>query len=119
MPRFPQVLFLMIASLVTVGVIGTSFDVVAQDKKDKKEAKKEEKKKEEKKEEKKEPKKEPFKPDPAQQEFKYLEKDKSFWIFAVAFGADGKTVAAAYRDNSVKIWDLDAKKDIQTLKGHP
>ena len=138
MPRISHVLFLLLASLVTAGVVGTSFDAVAKDKKEekkddkkiddkKKDDKKDDKKKEEKKddkkiddkkkEEKKEEKKEPFKPDPAQQEFKHVEKDKSFWIFAVSFSGDGKTVAASYRDNSVKIWDLATKKDTQTLKG--
>ena len=112
MPRISKVLFLLLAGFVTVGVVATSFDVTAQDKKkdDKKDPKKEEKKEE---------KKEPFKPDPAQQEFKYVEKEKSFWVRAVAFAADGKSLAAAYRDNVVKIWDLDAKKDKLTLKGHP
>ena len=133
MPRISHVLFLLLASLLTAAVVGTSFDAVAQDKKEdkkddkkKEEKKKEEKKddkkiddkkKEDKKEEKKEEKKEPFKPDPAQQEFKHVEKDKTFWIFAVSFSGDGKTVAASYRDNSVKIWDLATKKDTQTLKG--
>ena len=56
---------------------------------------------------------------PAQQEFEHVDKEKTYWVFAVAFAGDGKTVAAAYRDNSVKIWDIAAKKDIQTLKGLP
>ena len=66
MPRVSKILFLFLATIVTMGLIGTSFDVAAQDKKDKKDAKKEDKK-DVKKEEKKEEKKEPFKPDPAQQ----------------------------------------------------
>ncbi len=123
MSRISRIVFLLLAGLVSAGLISSSFDAFAQDKdkkkvegKDKKEDKKEvtKDKKEDKKEEKKEP---PFKPDPAQLEFKHVEKDKTFWVFAVAFGADGKTVAASYRDHSVKIWDINAKKDVQTIKG--
>jgi len=72
------------------------------DAKDKKDEKKEEKKKEE------------FKPDPAQVELK----GHKNWIFAVAFGEDGKTLASASRDRSVKVWDLGTKKDTQSLKGN-
>jgi WD40 repeat protein len=120
MPRISLVLFLALASLMTIGLIGTSFDVAAQDKKDKKDDKKDlkkEDKKDDKKDPKKEePKKEPFKPDQPQQEFKPDEKEKASWVFDVAFGSDGKTVAAAYRSHSVRIWDL-AKKNAQTIKG--
>ena len=117
MPRTSKVLFLLLATFVSAGVVATCFDVTAQDKKkeDKKDLKKEEKK-DPKKEEKKEEKKEPFKPDPAQQEFKPDEKEKSSWVNEVTFSADGKTVAAVYRNRSVKIWDL-AKKNAQTFKG--
>jgi WD40 repeat protein len=66
---------------------------------------------------KKEEKKEPFKADQPQQEFKYVAKDKTFWVYSVAFSSDGKTVAAAYKDRSVKIWDLAKKAEVQTLKG--
>jgi WD40 repeat protein len=138
MPRISKVLFLFLAVLASVGLIASNFDALAQDKDKKKEEKKDKKddkdktavkdkddkdktavkdKKDDK--DKKEVKKDPFKPDPAQLEFKHVEKEKTFWVFAVAFGADGKTVAAAYRDNTVKIWDLGAKKDVQTLKPHP
>lgn len=116
MPRVSKILFLLLATLVTIGLVGTSLNVAAQDKKDKKDAKKEDKK-DVKKEEKKEEKKEPFKPDPAQHELKYLEKDKSFWVNAVAFGADGKSVAADYRPHTVVIWDLITKKESKTIKG--
>ena len=126
MSRMSRMLFLLAAAFVTAGLIGSTFDVSAQDKdkkKDEKKAeKKEDKKKDEKKEIVKEEKKEPFKPDQAQIEFKYLDKDKKEkfpWVFAVAFAADGKTVAAAYRDNTVKIWDIAAKTDIQTFQGMP
>src|SRR6266851_4941573 len=101
MPRIFKVLSLLLASFVTAGFIATSFDVTAQDKKkdDKKDPKKDDKK-DLKKEEKKEEKKEPFKPDPAQQELKPDEKEKSAWVYDVAFGSDGKTLAAAYRNHS-------------------
>ena len=36
MPRISQALFLMLATLLTVGLFGSQFDVAAQDKKDKK-----------------------------------------------------------------------------------
>jgi WD40 repeat protein len=78
--------------------------------KDKKEEKKtdDKGKKEEKKEEKK---KEEYKPDLAQLEFKG-HKD---WIYVVAYGAGGKTLASASRDRSVKVWDLATKKEVQTF----
>ncbi|MBM3994910.1 MAG: WD40 repeat domain-containing protein [Planctomycetes bacterium] len=115
MPRISRFLFLVLASLAIIGLVGVSNDVSAKaKKKDKTDVKKEDKK-----EDKKEEKKEPFKPDPAQVEFKYVDKEKTFWVQALAFGGDGKTVAASYRDPdySVKIWDIGAKKDIQTIKG--
>jgi WD40 repeat protein len=116
MSRISSVLFLLLASFVSAALVTSSLDAVAQDKKkdDKKDVKDD--KKDPKKEEKKEEKKEPFKPDPAQQELKPDEKEKSVWVYDVAFGADGKSVAAAYRNHSVKIWDL-AKKNALILKG--
>jgi WD40 repeat protein len=123
MSRMSRVLFLLLAAFVTVGLAASNFDLAAQDKKDKKDAKKDKKEEpKDKKEEKKEEKKEPFKPDMPAQEFTYIlkgEKDetgKTFWVTGVAFGADGKTVAAIYRDNTVKIWDLAAKKDAVSIK---
>src|SRR6266567_5158432 len=131
MARISRFLFLLAVTLTLTGVIVTSVEITAQDKKkkktDEKDGKKDDKKDDKKidkkdDKDKKEEKKEPFKPDVPHQEFKYIEKDKkdekekTFWVYAVAFGADGKTVAAAYRDNTVKIWDLAAKKDVQTLK---
>lgn len=127
MSRTSRILFAFLASLATVGLISSSFDALAQDKDkkkvekdgkkdDKKDGKKDDKK-DDKKEIKKEEKKEPFKLDPAQVEFKHVEKDKTYWVYAVAFAADGKSVAASYRDYSVKIWDLAVKKDILTIKG--
>jgi WD40 repeat protein len=87
---------------------GPEKDKVAdKDKKDKKDDK-----------DKKEEKKVEFKADTPAQEFKYVaDKDKTHWVQAVAFGPGGKTVAATYRDRTIKIWDLAAKKESQTLKG--
>jgi WD40 repeat protein len=109
---------------VTAGVLASSLDLAAQDKKGVKDKKAEKDKKGEKdkKEEKKEEKKEPFKADPALQEFTYLlktdkdESGKRFWVTDVAFGPDGKTVAATYRDRTIKVWDLGAKKDSVSIK---
>lgn len=115
MSRISRVLFLLAAAFVTVGLVASNFDLVAQGKKDKKDDTKDKK-------EAKEEKKEPFKPDMPQQEFTYIlkaEKDetgKTFWVTGVAFSADGKTVAASYRDNTLKIWDLGAKKDPVSIK---
>ncbi len=140
MARVSRILFLIALAFTFSGVVLSSVEVAAQDKKkkddktaDKKDEKKDDKatdKKDDKagdkkddKDKKEEKKKEDFKPDAPQQEFKYVEKDKkdekerTFWVYSVAFGPDGKTVAAAYRNHSVKIWDLGSKKDIQTLKG--
>lgn len=124
MSRMSRVVSLLFAAFVSVGLLGSTLQVPAQDKKDK-EAKKDKKEdakdkkddKKDKKDDKKEEKKEPFKPDPAAQEFKYPEKDKSFWATEVAFGPDGKSVAAVYRNHSVILWDLGAKKEGPTLKG--
>ncbi len=98
----------MVVLLFAVAWIGTSFEIAAQDKKDKKDDKKDPIKEE---------KKEPFKPDPALTEFKYLEKDKMYWATAVAFGDDGKLLAASYRPHTVVIWDVPNKKDSKVIKG--
>ena len=118
MSRILKVFSVLLTALLMTGLVCfTSVELAAKDKKDKKTEEKKDAKKDDKKDDKKEEKKEPFKADPAQQEFRPDEKEKSVWVFAVAFGGDGKTVAAAYRNHSVKIWDLAAKKDVQTLKG--
>lgn len=123
MPRISRILFFLVAGFVTVGLIGSNFDLAAKDKKkeDKKDVKKEDKKDDKKDPKEKVEKKEPFKPDKADQEFKYEEKDKTYWVQSVAFDAAGKTVAASYRDgnHTLKVWDLAAKKDTQTIKGKP
>jgi WD40 repeat protein len=130
MARVSRVLFLLVASLTFAGVMASSIDVAAQDKKKKKTDdgkdkvtdKKDDKGKKDDKDKKEEKKKEDFKPDTPTQEFKYVEKDKkddkerTHWVFAVAFSNDGKSVAAAYRDHAVRVWTF-GKKDPVTLKG--
>ncbi len=119
MLRMSRVVSFLVAATLIVGIVGSNFELAAQDKKDKKDKKDETK---DKKEVKKEEKKEPFKPDMPSQEFSYIvkgEKDetgKTYWVTGVAFGADGKTVAAVYRDNTIKVWDLAAKKESLSIK---
>ncbi len=95
----------MIAALVA-----STFDVVAQDKDKKKEEKKIDKKEPEK-----EAKKEPFVPDTPAIELK----GHTDWIMAVSFGPGGKTLASVSRNKIVKVWDLAAKKEVQSLKDFP
>ena len=37
---------------------------------------------------------------------------------AVSFGPDGQTLASAGDDTTIKLWDLNTKKEIATLRGH-
>ncbi|MGF2034672.1 MAG: AAA-like domain-containing protein, partial [Nostoc sp. CmiVER01] len=39
-------------------------------------------------------------------------------VYSVVFSPDGKTLASASRDNTIKLWNLDTGKEISTLTGH-
>src|SRR5437763_863627 len=39
-------------------------------------------------------------------------------VFAVAFSPDGKTLASASNDETVKLWEVGSGKQLQALKGH-
>jgi WD40 repeat protein len=108
MSRISRWLFLVAAALVTAALVGSTFDVAAQDKK-------KEEKKADKKEPEKEVKKEPFVPDVPAIEFK----GHTDWIMAVSFGPGGKTVASLSRNRVAKVWDVAAKKEIQSVKDFP
>jgi WD40 repeat protein len=45
-------------------------------------------------------------------------KGYSSGVYAVAFSPDGKTLASASFDKTVKVWDAGSGKALQTLKGH-
>src|SRR5262249_56077573 len=40
------------------------------------------------------------------------------WVGGVAFSRDGKTLATASADNTVKLWRVESGKEIATPKGH-
>lgn len=130
LPRFLLAFSLLAMAAVCAGQLGLS----AGDKKDKKDdakkdlkkdapkkdAKKDAGKKDDKKDDKKEdkkvetPKKEPFKADPALKEFK----GHTDAIHALVFAANGKELASASNDRTVKVWDVATGKEV-TLKGSP
>src|SRR5690349_5654935 len=39
-------------------------------------------------------------------------------VYSVAFSPDGKVLATGSYDNTVKLWDFKARKELLTLKGH-
>jgi WD40 repeat protein len=116
MTRMSSWPLLLLSLALTTALVYACHDTGAQQKKEEKKLeKKAETKKIEKKEEVKEEKKPPFEPDRPEAELK----GHTDWINAIEYSADGKTLASASRDRTVRLWDVLAKKDLRTFKGNP
>lgn len=42
----------------------------------------------------------------------------SDWVYGVAFAKDGKRIASVSADRTVRLWDVDKRREIETLHGH-
>lgn len=51
------------------------------------------------------------------QERNSLERHQNF-VWSVSFSPDGKTLASASLDNTVKLWDVASGRELRTLTGH-
>jgi WD40 repeat protein/serine/threonine protein kinase len=40
------------------------------------------------------------------------------WVYQVAFSPDGKTLATASKDRTVRLWDVETRKSLAVLRGH-
>ena len=115
MSRVVRLLGFFVFTLLSVSLL-TSLPPDAEAQAGKKAKKKTEDKKDEpKKEEPKEPekKKEPFVPDTPQVELK----GHADWINALAYSNDGKILVSSSRDRTMRVWNVESKKETHILKG--